>query len=194
MKRTVNRIEFNVGQAIQAAWDHIWSYNLKIRGTREDWRNRSYYTTATDIERKVRNFAFDTQQGVPWGTNAYGGSIRFTGNLFEAVRDWVSQEMRRGRIKAHNFGRGHISGQHLRPADQPIGPTEAKVTPRKLNPTSAVSPNPNEPTIGTLSMMRTVIAPTAPTTAATSPTNANGRATRRIIAVAPAARPRGDPA
>jgi len=132
MKRV---IKFNVVLAIQTAWDHIWAYNLKVRGTREDWRNRSYYTTATDIEQRVRAFAYDTHKDLPWGTTPYGSSyIRFRGNLFETVRNWVSREINAGRIKAHNFGRGHISGQRLRPADQPMSPVEAKTLEKKAQP------------------------------------------------------------
>jgi hypothetical protein len=132
MKRA---IKFNVGLAIQTAWDHIWKENLETRASGNDYRNRSYYTTATDIERKVRAFAYDTQRGDPWGTHPYGSStIRFTGNLFEAVRDWVRGEIRVGRILVHNFGRGHISGQRLRPAGQPMSEAETKTIEKKAQP------------------------------------------------------------
>ena len=56
-------------------------------------------------------------------------------------------------------------------------PTEANVTPRNAKPTSARSPNPNASgIIGTGSTIRSVIAPIAPISAATSPPIAYGRA------------------
>ena len=60
-------------------------------------------------------------------------------------------------------------------------PTEAKATPRNSKPTSARSLNPSASgTNGTGSTTRSVIAPTAPTSAAASPPMANGRASLRI--------------
>lgn len=129
MKRP-QRVEFDRGAAIRVAWDFLWADNLKDRDGR-DYRGRSYYLTASDVEDQVRMFAAETLAGEKWGTRGRAcgkpwDSPRFSGDLLQQVRRWLQEEQYRGRLLSHNFGRGHISGQRYRPAGQPVGPAEAK--------------------------------------------------------------------
>lgn len=137
------RFAFDIKAAIPAAWDVIWASRLKQR--KEDvayekkvgkkpfnWAT-SYYVTASDVERMVRDFAEDTANGKPWrktntGVGGYMG-IRLGGDLKGAVRSWLLRG-NGGKIVGHNFGRGHISGMRFRPVGEPMAEVE-KVTMEK---------------------------------------------------------------
>jgi hypothetical protein len=146
------RTVFDVKLAIATAWDVIWVYNLKIRGTKDDYRGRSYYTTAADVVAQVRSFARSTLEGKPWDTSkpdtmhgygSYlegGGRFRMSGDLQGTVRSWLRNNHK---IASHNFGRGHISGMHYRPVDQPIGPTEQKTLEKKAERRANPKPRPH---------------------------------------------------
>jgi len=132
------RFAFDTQKAIATAWDVLWAdrlrqrkedlaYEKKVGKKPFNW-GASYYVTATDVERMVRDFAQDTADGKPWrktndGYGGYGSGIRIGGDLKRTVRDWL---LRNPRIVGHNFGRGHISGMRFRPVGQPLGEPEKK--------------------------------------------------------------------
>lgn len=145
------RVQFDTKLAIKTAWDVLWAHNLKIRGTPDDYRNRSYYVTAADLVNQVRSFARSTMEGKPWDTSkpnnfggfgSYlegGGRLRMSGDLQGVVRDWLRHNPN---IASHNFGRGHISGMHYRPVGQPISPTEQKTLTKKAEQRANPKPRP----------------------------------------------------
>lgn len=119
-------MQFNVNEAIPAAWDFLWKSNLKER--KNAFRaSRTYYLTASDVEDQVRAFADDQMQGKKWGASgrAYGRPMTMTRirgvNLNGAVRRWL---LNNTSLESHNFGRGHISGMRFRPRGEPLAPQE----------------------------------------------------------------------
>lgn len=133
------RFTFDVKKAIPAAWDLIWkSHRIerkkdeafeKKHGKKPYGWERTYYTTASDVERMVRDFALDTSEGKPWRTEhtgyGYPNGIRIGGDLKAAVRSWLLRG-NGGKIVGHNFGRGHISGMRFRPVGEPLAEAEKK--------------------------------------------------------------------
>lgn len=124
---------FDVDAAIPAAWNLIWAAKAKARAEEGDgYRARNLYTTASDVENQVRQFAIDDAEGRPRGTIAWGKPSSWPpvrihcarGTLNGLVRDWLLDNVRRGHIHAHNFDRGHISGMRFRPLD--VGTSEAE--------------------------------------------------------------------
>lgn len=129
---------FNVNDAIKKAWDLIWADNIKHRG--EDYRaSHGHYITRSDLINQVRQFAIEQAEGKSWGSTGRcygrpwgtGRKVRISGNLDGAVCDWLRAEERAGRITAHNFGRGHISGRRYRPVGEPITETEKRTMAEK---------------------------------------------------------------
>lgn len=131
------RTTFDRTKAIKAAWDALWAERLAERERQKGtvwetgrWAAATRYITASDLERRVRIYAEETLAGKPWGsTGAYGpglGRIRISGNLFNDCRDWLLRERSCGRLEAHNFGKGHISGMRFRPAGEPMAEAEIK--------------------------------------------------------------------
>lgn len=136
-------LNFDVQRAIPAAWDILWKYNLKERkkdeayfkktGKRPYGWARTYYLTATSVERMVKDLASDTFNGRPWRKEpGYGEcyGVRFSGNLQAMVRHWLLRTMA-GQIVGHNFGRGHISGMRFRPVGEPMAETELQTMVQK---------------------------------------------------------------
>lgn len=130
------RFTFDINAAIPAAWDVIWTSHKKERKKDEAYEKkqgkkpygweRTYYTTASDVERMVRDLAEDTANGKPWRTEntcSGWGTVRISGNLKGKVRDWL---LRNPKITGHNFGRGHISGMRFRPVGEPLAEAEKK--------------------------------------------------------------------
>jgi hypothetical protein len=140
------RFAFDVKAAIKAAWDYCWANNIKTRANGDHYRpSTTYYLTSSDIEAQVRRFAEETAAGKQWGSTgrAYGkgySTVRLSGNLLGAVRDWLHEECYRGRIVAHNFGKGHISGQRYRPAGEPVSEVEQRTFDAKAK--RAATPRP----------------------------------------------------
>jgi hypothetical protein len=112
---------FNAQTEIQKAWDQLWSQNLKARAsTAFNYRkSATYYLTAADIERKVR----DNLEKEAFARGDFG-PFRIRGALGNKVRDWLLSGVRQGRLDSHNFGRGHISGMRFRPKGEEISETE----------------------------------------------------------------------
>lgn len=117
------RVPFDMAKAMQAAWDLCWQRNLDQRAEGFDYGGRTYFLTATDIERQVRCFAQDSLDGEPWGTCCYPDSVRLPGGTFENIRRWL---LRHPQLDSHNFGKGHISGERFRPRGAPLSPGEQK--------------------------------------------------------------------
>jgi hypothetical protein len=127
---------FELSKAIPAAFAFLWARNLKQRAEGDDYRGRTYYVCAVDVEEQVRCFADDELAGKPWGTTqGYGRGFhncKVYGDLPNAVRRWLLSN-----CDGHNFGRGHISGMRFRPRGEPIGPAEktlAKKAADRANP------------------------------------------------------------
>jgi hypothetical protein len=127
--------QFDRQKAIKAAWDFLWADNINRRaktdGLRGDYRGETFYLTASDVEAQVRQFTSETRDGEKWGSGGrtYGKPmiwpvIKFPGNLLGDVRDWLRSEARAGRLEAHNFGKGHISGARYRPTGEPLSEAE----------------------------------------------------------------------
>jgi hypothetical protein len=133
------RIPFDLNRALQLAWDLRWegnmerrkedaAYEKKVGKKPFDWA-KTYYLTASDIERAVRDIAEMLLAGKPWPKKhseleyGYGGSmaVRVQGGLHNAARRWL---LRHPKLTSHNFGRGHISGQRFRPVGEPLAEAE----------------------------------------------------------------------
>jgi hypothetical protein len=125
------RFSFDRKAAIKFAWDFLWAGNLKARKKNGYGHSATFYLTASDVEAQVRQFAIETAAGESWGTRGrtYGKplswpTIKMPGNLLHDVRDWLRNEQYAGRLTAHNFGKGHISGARYRPVGEPISEAE----------------------------------------------------------------------
>ena len=129
---------------ISDAWKALWKRNLAERKAGRDYDGRTYFLTATDIERKVRDFMIDDREGKKRGTSDFGGycdglrvSTGRRGGLKRFVRDWLRGEVLRGALSEHNFDRGHISGARYRPRGEPLSPAETKTFEEKAKPRAA---------------------------------------------------------
>jgi hypothetical protein len=127
------RFAFSVAEAIPVAWKMIWDARLvaQKKETKGYRPSTNYYVTAADVENQVRELASATAKGKPWSEaplawgRGYDG-IRISGNVQGAVRDWLFNEVRAGRLQSHNFGRGHVSGARFRPVGVPLHEAELK--------------------------------------------------------------------
>lgn len=129
---------FDVSKAIPAAWSLLWQINEKERasGDRSYRPDSVLYLTASDVENQVRRFAAETSEGKTWGSTgrAWGrdySGVRLAGHLKSRVRDWLLDEVRRGRLESHNFGRHHVSGMRFRPRGAGLGEAEKKTIEKK---------------------------------------------------------------
>lgn len=120
-------------QEIKRAFQFVWESKQQDRKEGHDFCGQTYYVTATDIERRVRGSCAEQAEGLPYGKYGvnYSGykSLRICvpnqiGGLMGAVRKWLLDETRAGRLVAHNFTRGHISGARFRPAGSQLSPQE----------------------------------------------------------------------
>jgi hypothetical protein len=88
--------------------------------------------TATELVRRIRGYAQELAEGLPYGECAtYAGTVRVRvpdghSDLLHAVRDWLATQARRGKLEAHNFGRGHCSGMRFRPVGEGLTKAETK--------------------------------------------------------------------
>lgn len=137
MIKARKRFAFDMNKALQYAWDVRWTGNIARRQRDLEYEKKtgkksygwaqSYYLTASDIERTVRDLAEFTQRGEPWPTDpeklgyGYGNGIRFPSNLQNVVRNWLFSNRK---LTHHNFGRGHISGARFRPVGEPLAEAE----------------------------------------------------------------------
>lgn len=108
-------------ELLQSAFDALWSNNLAVRARGHDFHGQTFYVTAADLERKVRELGA-ARLGVP---EFY---VRARGDLHHRCRDWL---MHHPELVGHNFGRGHCSGMRFRPRGEPIGPTAEKTMQEK---------------------------------------------------------------
>lgn len=121
-------------QEIKRAFQFVWESKQQDRKKGHDFCGQTYYVTAADIERRVRGACAEQSEGLAYGkygTNysGYRSGLRISvpnqiGGLTGAVRKWLLDETRAGRLVAHNFTRGHISGARFRPATSPLSPQE----------------------------------------------------------------------
>ena len=130
---------FDINAAIPAAWKLIWEHKAKAQAEEGGgYRDSNMHCTASDVENQVRQFADDDAHGRPRGTMAWGrpySMVRITcarGRLDQVVRDWLLDEVRRGRIDSHNFGRHHISGMRFRPHGAPLSLAETKTIAKNI--------------------------------------------------------------
>lgn len=120
----------NAQKMIAAAFEWLWKDNMKQRKAGHDFRGSTYYLTASDVERQVRVFAEETVKGLPLGSTGrgYGYSsvrirlldVRPQFRLLDFVRLWLQTQHRNGKLEAHNFDRGHISGARYRMKGAPL--------------------------------------------------------------------------
>lgn len=143
---------FNLETELQKAWDWCWNYYCepseyreeiydedgmptgKYKGETRTIAPRQSWLTATDLERRLRAAAAESLAGESYGSfgaDAWGrgpASVRIStgspGGLLEAVRHWLSGQIRKGKLTGHNFGRGHCSGLRCRPVG--LGLTDAE--------------------------------------------------------------------
>lgn len=149
---------FDLPKALRDAWEMIWKEKLvqrakdeeeaKERGRAGYRDDRTYYTTASDLENQVRQFAHEEargekrgSRGIAWGKPSEWPPVKVytrSGSLFNSCRDWLLDEVRARRIDSHNFGRHHISGMRFRPHGAPLSEAEkgtmAKHEDRRKNP------------------------------------------------------------
>lgn len=122
--------------AMRAAFKIQWEQKCKRAA---DYPRAGRYVVASDIEGQVRVLARDTLDGNPWGTSkpswgrSYYAPVRVTlsrpgETLLGACRSWLFSEVRAGRLAAHNFGRGHISGERFRPIGEEMTDAEKRTT------------------------------------------------------------------
>ena len=133
------RFAFDINKALPAAWATQWKAATQraIRGKQPDGQG---YVTATDMENQVRRFAEETSKGLTWGEMGPAWGAGFTavrlsglgaGGVLGRCRDWLLDEVRAGRLEAHNFGRGHISGMRFRAKGAEISDAELKTIARR---------------------------------------------------------------
>ena len=152
---------FNLDREFQKAWDWCWSYycepsvyeNEQYNEKTQEWEKtgekrelepRQSWLTATDLERRVRASVAEQVNKVPYGSygaDAWGkgaSTLRIStgkrGNLLDACRDWLLSQARSGKLSAHNFGRGHISGMRFRPVGLDLTEAEKKTVEKKAVP------------------------------------------------------------
>jgi hypothetical protein len=119
MKTPTLRIDLRA--EIAAAWDRAWKRNLESRLKGRDYGGDTYYLTATSVEREAREEFSNRLNSCRYRILGLGG-IRF----LDHVRNWLSGEVRSGRLEADSRGRGHCSGMRFRPAGAPASPAEKK--------------------------------------------------------------------
>lgn len=130
------RVQFDRQLAIATAFAAIFARKKAAREKDAAQQRYGYAdlfdVTATEVEREVRDYAYATLQGKPWGTcHCYGG-VRMSGNLMSDCRDWLLLQVRQGKLEAHNYGRGHISGMRFRPKGEPMSPQAVKTIETKV--------------------------------------------------------------
>jgi hypothetical protein len=107
----------------QKAWYSCWLEKKRFRDKKDAYGHEmGFYITATELAGKVYDLK-NGQEG--WG---YG-----RGNLGEARR-FLLDQARMGKIQAHNFGRGHVSGMRFRPLGVSLTDAEKKTLEKKKNP------------------------------------------------------------
>ena len=120
MKTPTLRIDLRA--EIAAAWDRCWKRNLESRLKGYDYGGRSYYLSATDLERDMRE---------EFSKRMNSCRVRVLGlnrrPLLDHVRSWLSGRVGAGVLEADSRGRGHCSGMRFRPAGAPASPAEKKV-------------------------------------------------------------------
>lgn len=125
---------FDLDAAMKAAFDIQWRQKVEMAAK---YPRAGRYVVATDIENQVRVLAQDTLDGKPWGSSdpAWGRGghrVRIVlsrpGTVLDACRAWLFAQVRAGKLTAHNFGRGHISGERFRPAGEEMTEAERKTT------------------------------------------------------------------
>lgn len=152
-------MKVDLNKMIPEAWDYLWAQHLKSRAKHGDFRGQSYYLTAADIERRVR----DVCQDIFWATQPpitpadlaplkagerprkFKKMILQTGvagGLQRLVRDWLLNQVRIGKFASHNFDRGHISGMRFRPVGAPISEAESKTIEAKRERRANPKPKP----------------------------------------------------
>lgn len=128
---------FDPNKMCQHVWDVLWANNLAQRAKEKKnprWANSTYYLTAADIVRGVRNVAAAQLRGEEWPATydkVFWGSdygLRVSGDVQGEVRDWLFANPK---LTYHNFGRGHISGARFRPVGEPMGPSESETLKKK---------------------------------------------------------------
>jgi hypothetical protein len=102
-----------MSQFIQFAWKTLWAQTVAGQG--QDYRaSHGHFVTASDLANTLR----DQITGHQYYASPAGGK------WLDAARNWLSAEVRAGRLQAHNFGRGHISGMRYRPVGEVVTATE----------------------------------------------------------------------
>lgn len=130
----MNRQAFDVNQALPKAWELQWQ---RAQQNAAKGYERASHVTASDLEAQVRTFAEEQMQSKPWGSSGaawgkpYGMRLRISGNLLDRCRDWLLDQVRKGKLESHNFGRGHISGMRFRPCGTGMSKAEQSTLHRR---------------------------------------------------------------
>ena len=127
----MGQFTFDFDAAVHLAFENLWAEKLKAREEGRDFQGDTYYTTATELERKVRGYAQDVADGEQMGARDHYGMtvVRLNFDLKERVRTWL---LRHPHLESHNFSKGHISGERFRPVDAPLSPQEQHTMAKKV--------------------------------------------------------------
>lgn len=119
------RKSLNLAVEFAASWTRLWKANLESRLKGHDHGGRTYFLTATDLERDVRD---ELTARMRAERPDECGTLRISGlggrPLLDHVRAEVRSEVRSGR--ADDRGRGHCSSMRFRPAGAPASQAEKK--------------------------------------------------------------------
>lgn len=128
---------FDLKAAMTEALDWLWTYKaaerkkLEAKGDTSDrWYAEHTYTTATELERRVRSALCERQNSAKVGAYGINGGIysgfRIQGLGGISLLDHCRRFLLRSGLERHNFGRGHVSGERFRAPGVEIPESERK--------------------------------------------------------------------
>lgn len=120
--------QIDLNKEIPQAFHRLWTYKQERQAAGHDFQGQTYYVAAKELEDEVRNKLTGGEPGEQRG--GYRSGIRIsTGSrysLFDLCRKWLLAQVSAGKLQAHNFTRGHVSGARYRPTGAPLSPSEEK--------------------------------------------------------------------
>lgn len=134
---------FDLKTEMQKALEWIVAYKaerraeMEAKGETDDvWYAQECYTTATELERRVRAAAAEQMDGKPYGSNGFDDfamkPFQVRGlNGIPLLHHCRSFLLRHPKLNRHNFGRGHVSGERFRTDDMPLSTAEQRTMAEK---------------------------------------------------------------
>lgn len=153
-----NSLAFDLQDELAAALDWIWAYKAERRAemeakgdTQDRWYAEHTYTTATELERRVRAALAEKADRKPYGSCEFRdfshSGYRINGLNGIPLLQHCRTFLLRSGLERHNFGRGHVSGERFRAPGVEMPETEVntlkakeKVKPVHIKRESAYAP------------------------------------------------------